>query len=312
MIKQVQLLAGVLFVSILIYSGLWYTAAFQAEKDVTALLSNWRDQGLQVEHGKIEHGGFPYRITVGVQDLHVGTRKGGLDLQVENMQLVSHLWTPQHWLIESNGVKLEAASQSTVFNSDFMLASYRVHADGKTLIAFDSAASNGFSLIRFLGQDAPTPETWQLFFRFGGTSDAPQSSLYGERFLGFKLAASRQGTALDFIGGISGPSVEDWTKDQLLNWSNEGGLLEIDQLTISANGGTIKGNASLTLDENFKPLGSAVLTIVNGQKIASAFEETGLSLPMELPTHGPLGVMMQNGSVIVNNTPILPLKPVVD
>ena len=254
MIKQIQLLSGILFLGILIYSGLWYTAAFQAEKDVVRLLASWRDQGVSVEHGSIQHGGFPYRITVDIKDLQVATRAKGLDITAQKITLVSHLWTPQHWLAETHGLQLNAANSSTRLTSDFLLASYKVHTDGKTLVAFDSTASKGVSLTRLAGTEIATPDKWQFFLRFGGEEDQTQSGLYGERRLGFKLAATGSTYNIDIIGGLSGPTVKDWTTAQLTNWSNEGGLLELDKINASAGGGTVKGNGSLTLDEGFYPL----------------------------------------------------------
>ncbi len=312
MIKQFQLLAGTLFLAILVYSGLWYTTAFQAEKDVVALLSAWRNSGVSVEHGKIEHGGFPYRITVDIKDLTIKTRARGLDVSAKNIQLISHLWTPQHWLAETHGLQISTAANSTRLTSDFMLASYKVHDDGKTLVAFESSASKGFSITQFAGLEINTPDTWQFFLRFGDTEEKASTGLYSERRLGFKLAAGGNAYTLDLIGGISGPVIKDWTKEQLTNWSNEGGLIEVDRLTIMAGGGTIKGNGSLTLDEKFQPLGSASLSITEGNKAARRFREGGLRFEDDLPDQGVLSLMLQNGSVSANGTPLLPLESVID
>lgn len=312
MIKQIQLLAGTLFLAILVYSGLWYTAAFQAEKDVTALLADWRNSGISVEHGTIEHGGFPYRITVGIKDLTVTTRERGLNINAKNIQLISHLWTPQHWLAETYGLQVSAAANSTRLTSDFMLASYKVHDDGKTLVAFDSNASKGFFLSRLAGKAINTPDTWQLFLRFGDTEGKASTGLYSERKLGFKLTAGGNAYTIDLMGGISGPVVSDWTKEQLTNWSNEGGLVEIDRLTMVAGGGTIKGNGSLTLDENFQPLGSASLSVTEGDKVNRRLLEGGFQLESTIPNQGLLSLMLQNGSLSGNGTPLLSLENVID
>ncbi|MEX0299341.1 MAG: DUF2125 domain-containing protein [Kordiimonas sp.] len=312
MIKQIQLLSGILFLGILIYSGLWYTAAFQAEKDVVALLSSWRDRGVSVEHGSIKHGGFPYRITVGIKDLQIATRAKGLDINAQTITLISHLWTPQHWLAEVNGLQLHAADNSTRLTSDFLLASYKVHTDGKTLVAFDSTASRGVSLNRLAGTETTTPDTWQFFLRFGGDDDQTQSGLYGERKLGFKLAAAGNTYSLDIVGGISGPTIKDWTSDQLTNWSNEGGLLELDKINASAGGGALKGNGSLTLDEAFYPLGSVSLTFDGGTKVQERLKEAGIKLDNNLPDQGLVSFMLQNGALTANGAPLLKLKQLKD
>jgi len=313
MIKQIQLLAGILFLAILAYAGIWYTVAFQAEKDVAALLSSWRNQGLKVEHGKIEHGGFPYRITVGVKNLSVGTRASGLRVDTKNLQLISHVWTPQHWLVEASGLVATAAKGSTQITSNTLIASYRVHDDGTTLVAFDNTATQGFSIIKLFGMDTVTPEKWQFFLRFGEDANKTQSGLYSARSLSFKVTSSNEGLSLDMIGGISGPTIRDWSKEYLINWSFEGGLLEVDSAVLTAKDSQLKGNASLTLDDNFMPLGSASLNLTGNATISSILEAMGLQTITPLHTqNGPISVMLQNGELSVNGVTALKLKPVID
>jgi len=138
LISQLKYVVGILFVAVLVYSGLWFTAAFEAEKDVAAKFNSWRDNGFRVEHGKIEHGGFPYRITVTVKDFTFQTRRNGLVLTADDFTLISHLWTPNHWITEAHQVTGSFADGSTRFSDGFLHGSYRLHDNGKAVIVVNS------------------------------------------------------------------------------------------------------------------------------------------------------------------------------
>ncbi|MBV1900651.1 MAG: DUF2125 domain-containing protein [Kordiimonadaceae bacterium] len=311
MINQLKALAGILFLVILAYGGIWYTIAFQAEKDVTKRLSIWRDSGIRVEHGSIEHGGFPYRITVTIKNLSVATRARGLSLEAKNIELISHVWTPRHWLADASGLIVSAAGGSTTFGSTTLLASYRNHDDGTSIIAFESGASTGFTLTRFIGQPASAPESWKFFLRSSGDEAEQQSGLYAKRFLDFKLEAKTGPKNLSVMGGISGPRISDWTKPQLKNWSYEGGLLELDTFVLRSTNAFLKGNGSLTLDEQFRPLGSASLTVQDGKDMTRILSMGGLQTNMPLPGRGPISLTLQNGVASMEGAQLFSLKSII-
>ncbi|MFC3050454.1 DUF2125 domain-containing protein [Kordiimonas pumila] len=323
MLNQFRLIIGVLVVAVLVYCGLWYTAAFQAEKDVTRMLATWRDQGIFIQHGSVKHGGFPYRITVTVDSPTIATRTKGLTVSASSIELISHLWTPNHWLAETVGLKVRAAQDNFDITADTLLASYRLHNDGKAVVAFDSTAASGLIVNQFLGREIKTVKDWSLFLRFSteaqNTDD--DGGLYGARILDFKAGAEWQITedtlekrgdaALMIEAGVNGPALDDWSKDQLTAWASEGGLMEISRFEYTAAGARVTGNASLTLDSNFKPLGSASVKITNTENLNSTLAALGIT-PLEgAPANSELSLMAQNGELIADTTVVATLKPVI-
>ncbi len=312
MINQLKYVAGLLVVAILIYSALWYTAAFQAEKHVKATFSQWRDSGLLIEHGKIEHGGFPYRITVSVKDFTFATRAEGLKLAADKFMLISHLWTPNHWIINASGVTGGLAAGATTFRDGFLHGSYKLHDNGKILIVINSRGVDDFTLLRLMGQEGPKLKTWELAFWLDDPSAKPEGGLYGSRFLNFKISGAAADTKLVLTGGVSGPIVRDWRKDMLANWRDQGGLIELDTLTAKGANGAVTGNASITLDDKFRPLGSASLTLTGAPNLTGLIQGFGVQPDVTPRDTGPASVMLQNGTLSLNGRQIATLKPVLD
>lgn len=314
--NKIRTFAGFLIVGILVYSGLWYTSSFQARKDTEAMFSSWRDKGLKVEHGKVKLSGFPYRIVITVDGLQVRTRGPGLNVGAENIMLVSHLWTPGHWVAEATNVSAKAADDAVSFTDGSLRGSYRIHDDGKAVIVMDSGDMADFSLLKAPGVAGPKLlKNWQLFLRADPTHHEPESGLYEDRFLDFKLVVDTGATELEATGGIMGPVIRDWTQNSLGTWRDAGGLLELDAVKLATNGGRLGGNASLTLDENFRPLGSATLKLVGPEVIAAEFKAFGLpDVAKALARAGDedLSAMLQMGVLTLDGQQVTSLKPLLD
>ena len=294
MVKQLRLAIAVMFVAILVYSGLWFTAAFQAEKDTVALLADWRDQGIQIEHGNISHGGFPYRIAVEIEDFDLRTRNRGLDIHTDKMVLTTHLWTANHWVAQIAGLDAKFANNTLALRDAELNASYKLYEDGQRVVAIDSLSTDDLNVDRFFGTIPPQLTDLQLFLRFGDTDKQAKEGLYGERYLDVKLVAKTEITSVEATGGISGPIIHDWSKRELENWRDEGGLIEFSIIDIRSQGGRVRGSLSATLDENLKPLGSASMTVNGGENIQKLLQTTGIN-PAIIPASGPLNIMLQNG-----------------
>lgn len=301
LINHLRYVVAVMVAAVLIYSGLWYTAAFQAEKDVVAKLAYWRDQGVRIEHGRIEHGGFPYRITVTVENLELRTRSHGLEFSAKTLLLVSHLWTPNHWIAEARSTEGRIAKGSTRFSDGFMHGSYRLHDNGKTLIVINSHGTDDFKLEKLLGRTPPALEAWELAFWLDSSEQKAESGLYGTRFLDFKITGGTADSKLELHGGISGPLVTDWQKKALAAWRDGGGILEVDTIKYQAPDSQAVGSASFTLDSDFRALGSISLEKAGkGQMFGLIRQEGGTNF------------MLQNGRITMNGEQLMKLDPVID
>jgi len=311
--NQLKIVSGILFAAILVYSGLWYTAAFDAEKKVAEKFSLWRDAGLLIEHGKIEHSGFPYRIMVTIKNVSLSTRARGLQFKADELFLVSHLWTPGHWVAEARDAEGALINATSQFKANSLKASYRLHEGGKIIVVIEPDIEKPFSLPRLMGNSGPDIKAWQLFLQYGDASGSQSSNLYGERFLNFKITGQTVASRLEIMGGVGGPVVKDWRKDQLANWRDEGGLLELDSIDLSSTDGRSKGSASFTLDKRFRPLGSANLMQTGEMKFTEIAKALGLRVSRTGPVskNGPASLMFQNGEVSLDGTPVAKLKSVV-
>ena len=296
---------GTLILLIIGYSGLWYTSAFKAQRELTATLSKWRDSGMLVEHKAVKLSGFPYRFVLTVPELTVSTRAKGLVFDSQSITLISHLWTPDHWIAETTDTRVGLGNGIIVFEEQFIQASYRIHGGDKLVIKIDSAGSNDF---RWVNETSlPAPDAWTLLLGFDkGETDA-RSGLYEKRTLEFKFYSEKDNSSLDITGGLSGPAITDWTPSQLAVWRDDGGLLAVDAFTWQAEGMTLTMNGDVTLDEMFRPLGSAATTIDNWDTFTKLAPTIGL-LPQEnAPDQASLTI--QNGLIQLGDQTIGRVTP---
>lgn len=285
------------------YTALWYTVGFRTQKAAAATLSGWFDQGLAVEHGSITLSGFPYRLILEIDGLAVSTRRPGLDIKADNLILVSHLWTPDHWIIQASEVSAALGRGTIAFTEDFLQASYRVHASDKLVIKIDSDGAEDMTLRSPGGM--PQLDAWSLLIGKDNGDQAGAGGLYEKRTLELRFFAQAGEDTLEIAGGISGPGIHDGSVEQLSNWRDNGGLVELDDLKWTNGGSMVTLNGDVTLDENFKPLGSAALTVADWNAFRKSMAGIGVSVG-NAPAGG-AALMLQNGSAILGDRKILSL-----
>ncbi len=289
------------------YVALWYTVGFRTQKTVTATLSSWLDDGLQVRHGDIRLSGFPYRIVLEIEDLEVNTRARGLAIESDQLTLVSHVWTPDHWIAQSAGNSIELANGSIILFEEFLQASYRMHDGDRLVVKIDSAGAADARVRRPSG--LPTLTQWSLLLGKDFSEAVENTGLYEKRTLEFRFFADAGGDTLEFTGGVSGPALRDWSVSELANWRDEGGLLAIDDLSWSAGALQLKADGDITLDETFKPLGSANLSATDWQVAARLLSQFGLRISPN--TRPDTALMLQNGAALIDGTEIIELGAVI-
>ena len=289
------------------YTAIWYTVGFRMQKSVTTTASSWLDQGLEVSHGKTTLSGFPYRLILEIDGIRVRTRQRGLDFEADNLVLISHLWTPDHWIVQASTVSAGLGRGIVAFDEDFVQASYRVHTGDRLVIKIDSNGADDMTLRAPSGM-SPL-DAWSLLLgKDNGDSEAT-IGLYEKRTLEFKFFAKRGENSLEIAGGVSGPGIRDWSVSELGNWRDNGGLVELDTLSWETNGAIVTANGDLTLDENFKPLGSAAMTVSDWSIFKKSMADLDLSVGG--PPLGGTALMLQNGSAILGDQVVFSLPTVV-
>jgi hypothetical protein len=276
---------------------------------------------MKVSYNDISLGGFPYRIVIEIDDLSLSGRSGGYQYSSTKTEIVTHLWTPQHFILQAEEVEASVLQGQVEIDDKYVRASLRRSDDGKTIIAADSFTTDDLTII-----NAPKAlETlgfnqWQIFLRLHEKPVAPASSLYEDRFIDFRVVFGGSKGEVEAIGGISGKPVFDWNTRELIDWRDSGGLLEFDVLNFALGGAKLEGNGSLTLDENLTLLGSLGFKTrrklteqhyarLNRYLAANEIENYTIT-PQSLRT--PLGFTLQNGQLAIENKTLRSIDPVVE
>ena len=267
MTLKLKSLLGIFLLFLIGYSGLWYTVAFEAEENILRKLASWQKSGSRISHGKTVVSGFPYRVMVTLDGLDLTTPDRALRVRTDALTLISHIWTPGHWLASAENIKADTGTRRLAFTSDHMQGSYRLHDgganDGKTVIVLESGAEDGFTLRRapFVFGDTPL-DHWQLMLRMDSQSlpddaeNAADRGLYEKPYLDFNIMLKGNSSDVALTGSIAGPVINSWTPAGLVRWRDGGGLVDLTRLRLRFGETQFDGSGSLTLDERLRPLGS--------------------------------------------------------
>ncbi|WP_374762880.1 DUF2125 domain-containing protein [Yunchengibacter salinarum] len=322
-----RLILGAIVLAAIAYSAIWFTIAFDARDMVKARLADWRAAGATARVGAVDLGGFPYRIRLDLRDLRLDSKNDGIRFKSETARLISHVWTPGHWMADATGTTLHMFDGEIRITDDSLRASLR-RRDGFMVMVLDSGVRDDTRLTRFPGLAGPAnlhdatlflrlPQTAKGRGTANGTDtdtgDGDDSgALFADRLADFKLVAAWDGGRLDMLGRLTGAGPLGWSRRRLARWRDSGGLLELDSLTLRLGTGQITGNGSLSLDEDLRPLGTLSLDYSGGDVLADGLGRAfGLkAAPVLSDGEGSLSVMMQGGQVTVGNTRLTALPPI--
>ena len=308
MFLKAKAVLGILFLLALAYTALWYTAGFNAQKEAAETLSRWRDDGYAVEYSSLNLSGFPYRFVIELEDVEFKTRKGGLSLKADEMVLVSHLWTPGHWISQTTNNRISLAGGLVAWDETYLEASYRMHDTNKLVIKIDSAGTDDMTL--HAPGIIPPLTAWTLLLGRDEEDSSNRGALYEKRTLEFKLYAETAGGSLDLTGGVSGPTLNDWTRNELVAWRDAGGLLEVDQAQIATPDGGIVLKGDVSLDENLRLLGAASIVASSPRAVQSLLSAAGRSAVVSESQE--MSLMLQNGLMLLDGYELLELGPVIN
>jgi hypothetical protein len=214
------------------------------------------------------------------------------------VQLISHVWTPQHWIAQVSGTRVSLADNLFSFEEDFIQASYRMHENDKLVIKIDSSGAEDMHTLE--PENMPQLSTWTVALGKDFSVSTANAGLYEKRTLEFKLFAATPEGSLDLSGGISGPTISDWNTPELENWRDAGGLLEVDQLNWKTSTTTVGLSGDITLDERMRLLGSGTLNVSNWTGFKASLMPAGLTLADQGPEEA--SFMIQNGWIEIDGT----------
>ncbi|MEC9346207.1 MAG: DUF2125 domain-containing protein [Pseudomonadota bacterium] len=285
---------GPLVVLAVLLAGTGYWFWWQGAADrLAAGFDRWvearRAEGIMIDHGPVDVGGFPYRLTLRLDNAAIALpgQPGAPEWSADRVEIYFQPWEKGHAVIGIEGQQ-------------------RFGWDGpQGRRAANARTDSTYASLRF--DDAGTPETFaldarevkvtgdvplQAMQRFqvharanrGEDPDRPAGSLnlatHGD---GITLAegASPLGTdiAIARISTLVRPEPAGTTPEQLDAWRDAGGVIDILGLEITTKALGITGDGTVALDEQRRPEAAGVLVVRGAANLVDALAASGVVKP---------------------------------
>ncbi|MCG7361870.1 DUF2125 domain-containing protein [Roseomonas sp. ACRSG] len=253
---------------------LWWMSG-QIGLAVEAWAGRQRQQGLEVEYGPPERGGWPMAAALRLPALRLA--RDGLSWQAEAVRLSLRPWRPDHLLVEAEGAQqLALKGPPMPLRAGALRAELTLNGTEMPL----AGALNGAEL-RLESPSGPVAlDGLQASFDASGGSGtaftarlrgltAPGTQALGERVEEATLQAMLHGS-LGPVGPLS---------RQLAAWRNAGGRLEVQGMTLRWGAMAASAAATLALDEGLQPSGAGTLRLANPSRTLDALAGAGVVQP---------------------------------
>ena len=308
-------LFGLLTGGIIVYSGFWYSIGLSVERQIVGELNNLREQGVNVKHSPPELTGFPYRLQITLSDISLDARKNGWRITADDVTAIGHVWAPDNWYLRLRGTNASALAGGLSLSGDDILSNIKWSGNGVMQVSFDLSTTRAQGKI-FDGNSI-TAEKAELHIMTPPPNGRADQNLLSP--LIFKGALRVAGATSDnssfqildrgeMLFSLHGKGLDGWTDTALANWRDGGGTVEITALSVEWGQSLIEGNASLTLDEDFKPLGAATLTLKNADSMMKKLKRLDLLTDQPDKNSGTIALMAQGGELTADGQRITKLK----
>ncbi|WND03973.1 DUF2125 domain-containing protein [Temperatibacter marinus] len=308
----------------IIYTGVRSTVITNAERSLRTAVRSLEDQGYTFRFDKLEQGGFPYRIALTFTDVSLTDTSNTIEGTADEIVLISHIWTPNHWLLNVKGLSLDLLDRGISLSDDFVAISHKVYDDGRTVIVADSQEAGDFILKRAPGlTQSMTAENW-VFSTVLPAKRQASDNLYEATIADFRLqvaggeigdgkAPHEYIAGLEITGSLTGEGLTRWQEKQAVQWSSNGGLIDVKTFNIlvgrkGPNQAALGTSGTLSVDAQTNLLGTFSVKAQNMSYWSKIFESSNLfprrgSLAhiQSLPEKTEIGIMMQGGAVLIAN-----------
>ena len=310
-------LVGLIAGGIIIYSGLWYSMGLNAERQIVERLNHLRENGARVRHSPPELTGFPYRLEITLKDLSIKANNFNWQAEATSATAIGHVWSPDHWFLRLKRTNVMALDGALSLGSYDTLSSIRWGEDRTMHIGIDLSSSKAGG--EFLSPQGIEAEKAELHLIIPPTDHQANKSLLSPLvFKGALRVAKTRGQSADYpalnrgeiLFALHGTGLNSWSERALEEWRDTGGTLEITAASIHWGNSELDGNASLSLDENLRPLGAATVTLKNAASMLRNFKKLGLLSGKPNQDSGIISVMAQSGKLTANGQVIAKLKSV--
>ena len=334
-------LAGAILGGLLAYYALWSHLIGRVEQAAMDFVAAERRQGHLAEIGAMRRGGFPYRLSLRLENVALGEKpqgdKAGWKLQADTAIAHVQLWNFQHVIFELPGRQSltwqDAAGQKHQL-------SWQAQESARASLVLDAAdtwqrVAIDLRKLRFDTDAGANPvaeaERLQIHLRREANQNSRDIAL---QIANLSLPADwdgplgRQVADVKLIGRLDGAWFGDDLAEKLRNWRDSGGVLECDTLSLRWGKLSIAGDASLALDKNFRLLGAMggklhgaaagidALAAIGRMKPEEARAAKQALALMEKPDaegkpHLPLPITAQDGRLSIANVPLFALPPLI-
>ncbi|WP_158600936.1 DUF2125 domain-containing protein [Teichococcus wenyumeiae] len=257
------------------YAGLLWWMTGQLQLAVENWAGRQRLQGMQVDYGPPERGGWPGWAALRLPGLRLA--RDGVSWQAESVRLSLRPWQPDRLRVEAEGAQQIALKgppmplRSTALRADLTLNGTAAPLAG---------ALNGTGL-RLGSPSGPIMlDSLQASFdASGATSTAFTARLRGLAVPGAQALGERmeEATAQAVLHGSLG-DIGPLTR-QLAAWRNAGGRLEVQGMTLRWGAMAASAAATLALDDSLQPSGAGTLRLANPSHTLDALAGAGLVQP---------------------------------
>lgn len=267
------------------WSGWWYYSGRMAIDAVLGWAADQRAQGYDVGYAKIELGGYPFDVELTIQRPGMAAPSRIWSVSGERITIAYEAWQFDRYTLTSDrpiqvvtAVLPESRGHPITLQS--LDGEYWRATNGQPhqliLKAMDVTGPNGVSVaevgVSGLRGKAPSnsPETAALEMRLELVEADIQN--YIQPGLPGKIDAG----VLDFTIGGPEPQGDASLLKKLADWRDQGGVVDVPNLSLVWGDLNLQGSGLVTLDEEMRPLASFDFKTLGLSETAKRFEEAGL------------------------------------
>ena len=281
--SRIVLIVGLFLLGVLLYSAYWYHLARSAPKLVHEYTEAWRSQNIEANFSQINISGYPYRLEVSLDDIKArfATNLNHVVLAMPNVRLTAHPWNLKHW------VGVSAAPSHTMIGLGEGALGVEVGRSRASLVLGEQTRTERFSLemndvvLRSVsGQASGALDQLQVHLRNPPLAALSQEiGVLADNVRVRNIGTVQQSFDIDGLvmeAKLSGPSLVGWDVASLSRWRAGGGILEIQNLQVSASGLGVVFSGTIALDALFRPIGAGTVVIDGYRELLETFYSSGL------------------------------------
>jgi hypothetical protein len=266
------------------WTAVWQVVAAKVEVAVSGWIDQRRALGERLEHGPMALGGFPFRVTVTMRQVHWSREDGPTLLAAAAPEVVASapIWDPFRMTVRpSGGGRASAAgswgsvtADAAVVIAEVLLGRDRPRQAELTLRNLDLTGPGGVLLARVEAVDAvidPTPGSEggahaAVPLAAGALAAVPTTLETSGRATGVRPAGADRlpfdGPAtLSWRAALRGPVDPTGGVTGLALWRDAGGVVDIHHLSVSWAPVDLVGDGTVALDEAMRPEGAGVAQV---------------------------------------------------